>query len=520
MYSLTTSRERLVKPSMRLVLARGCFPARSLGKNGGVHAKQRKLTRRMLVFTIMVALFACIRASADVGVVLLDSVGHGLSGVTGSGHSAVYFSHICPASPIELRFCSPEEQGSVLSTYSQFGFGKDHNFEWNVVPLNVFLYGVEDPHKRPLFASAQVKNTLEAGYQEASLLPYCGAPPCATSEEGQWRAMVGAALTRTIYVFAVATTVEQDREFIARFNARPNEHRFNAITRNCADFTRDIVNTFFPNATHRNYLNDFGMTSPKSIARSFVKFARHNPDLGFYVLHTAQLPGTIKRSSTARAGTEQLFRSKKLLVPTLLVAQYVVPASVVTYLLTGRFNAQRELESAPTPRAAEIRLQIEAAMSQKDAALVEQLNAAKDRERTDILGSSDDWERYRQAFAEIANEAVLRGLVPANKSLDEVFKRLDELGTPILDGQGNLWIEIRYAGGMSIVGANAANVLAPDSDFPLAYQLLLARVDSALNGGPRNRPAMTAFAADWALLQQAQARIPQYWSALPTPSAR
>jgi hypothetical protein len=438
-----------------------------------------------------------------VGVVLSDSLDRGVARITGAGHSSVYFSRICPASPVELRLCSSEEEGSVISSYSNFG--QDENFEWNIVPLSVYLYGVEDFEDRPLFGSAKIKNLMEENYRTTSLIPYCVAPACTTNHKGQWRAMVGAALNRTVYIFAVATTVEQDREFIAQFNARPNENRFNGITRNCADFARDVINTYFPKAIRSNYLNDFGMTSPKGISRSFVRYARENPDFQFRVLHFPQLPGTIKRSSAARAGTEQLFRSKKLLVPMLAIQAPATAASALTYFLTGRFNPQRELERFPSARAAKLEQQRRLAKSLKDSALAERLTAAKEQERSRVLGSSEEWDRYRETFGGIVDEAVRAGVLPERRTLKDTFKNLDQRGTPVLDQDGALWMEIREDGQISRVGLNAKSLLAADSDPQLSYQLILARIDDVLKSPSRNRPAMPTFTEDWALLEQSQA---------------
>jgi hypothetical protein len=41
--------------------------------------------------------------------------------ITGTGHTPIYFSNICPDSPVRLRFCSPGELGSVMSTYINIG---------------------------------------------------------------------------------------------------------------------------------------------------------------------------------------------------------------------------------------------------------------------------------------------------------------------------------------------------------------------------------------------------------------
>lgn len=91
-----------------------------------------------------------------------------------------------------------------------------------------------------------------------------------------------------------------------------------------------------------------GVASPKAVPRSFTRSSLRNPEIHFRVLHFAQVPGTIKRSTESRAGTEQLIRSKKLPVPMILFAEYELPFAAGSYLLTGRFNPQRELEKHPT----------------------------------------------------------------------------------------------------------------------------------------------------------------------------
>jgi len=111
------------------------------------------------------------RASADVGVVLNESLDTSVARITGSGHTAVYFSRICPASPVKLRLCQPGEQGSVISNY--ISLGEDQPFEWNIVPVNVYLYGVENPRYRPIVGSERIKHVLEERYRENYLSGYC-----------------------------------------------------------------------------------------------------------------------------------------------------------------------------------------------------------------------------------------------------------------------------------------------------------------------------------------------------------
>jgi len=290
--------------------------------------------RRIAPFlgALLAVLLGSSRARADVGVVLNESLDTSVARITGSGHSAVYFSRICPDSPVKLRLCAPGESGSVMSNYTTLG--EDQPFEWNIVPLSVFVYGVQNPVDRPLFSSAKIKGLLEERYREAMLRNYCAGHSCQTSKTAEWREMVSASSERTVYILIVSTTVEQDRELIATFNASANVNHFNGFARNCADFTKHVINTYFPQAAHRDIVNDFGITSPKAIAHSFASYARRHPGDDYRVLHFAQLPGTIKRSTGVRSASEQLFRSKKLAAPVAYFAWPALPAAAASYYLT------------------------------------------------------------------------------------------------------------------------------------------------------------------------------------------
>ncbi len=468
-----------------------------------------------LVFSFLLLLLViCLpgsRAYGDVGVVLNESLDTSVARITGSGHTAVYFSRICPESPVKLRLCQPGEQGSVISNY--INLGEDQPFEWNIVPLNVYLYGMENPRYRPLVGSQKIKRVLEERYRENYLSEYCATESCKTSHKAEWREMVGASLERSIYMFVVDTTIQQDRALIEQFNAEANENHFNGMTRNCADFTRRIINTYFSNATGPDYINDFGITSPKAIARSFSRYAHRHPEAGFRVMHFAQVPGTIKRSSECRGGTEQLVRSKKLLVPMLIFADHALPFVAASYILTGRFSPQRELEEHPTIEATQAEHQIKLAKAENNDARAEELQSDKDQERAKMVGTSDEWKQYRASFAYILTEsAAEQGPIgsaneslKANGSLKTFFRRLDDAGTPVADPNGALWMEFSDGDESSRIGLSANNVFSSGTDADLAYQLVLARIGHVLNSPKHSRESMVEFRKDWKLMESVRA---------------
>jgi hypothetical protein len=428
----------------------------------------------------------------SVGVVLNESLHESMDRITGTGHTAVYFSNICADSPVKLRLCRPGELGSVMSTY--VNIGEDQPYGWNIVPLSIYLYGVEDPAKRPIFASYKVKRLLEERYRESYLSDYCVTTACRTSMKAEWREMVAATLIRSVYIFAVDTSVDQDRAIIAEFNDSVNKSNFNGITRNCADFTKHIINTYFPHAVSRDLLNDFGMTSPKAVARTFTHYALRHPESNFRVMHFAQVTGTIQRSSEVRAGTEQLYRSKKLLVPMVLFAYHELPFVATSYLLTGRFNPEHEFEKYPT-----------AGPSTEDFTPPPMLQAAASPEdRQQIVGSSVEWKEYKSKL-----EAIVQG----NKAeleqhdLSHFLKQLDRTGTASIDSDGSVWMEVVEDGEPLKVGVSANNALARGSNPHLSYRFLLARTAGVLKSPKHSRETMLEFRQDWDSLQRASSEM-------------
>jgi hypothetical protein len=330
------------------------------------------------------------RAKADAGVVLNESLDISVARITGSGHSAVYLSRICPdGSPVKMRLCRLGEQGSILSNYTTLG--EDSPYQWNIVPLSIYLYGVENPAARPLMSSKEIKAALEERYRQNYLAGLCNTKKCLTSNSAEWREMVGATLERSLYMFVVTTTVEQDEALVAQFNASPNVNHFHGATNNCADFTRRVMDFYFPHAVHRDALNDFFMTSPKATAHSLATFAKENPELDLRVVHFAQVPGTIKRSSECRSGTEEIYHSKKFLAPLAVFAWEAIPAVAASYMITGRFNPEHAYESHA---AAELGSPYAdaSAFAQAETVSVQQLAQEETDRRDSIVGTNSDWQ--------------------------------------------------------------------------------------------------------------------------------
>jgi hypothetical protein len=459
---------------------------------------------RWCALALLLACAAAPVAYGDTGVILNESLDTSVARITGSGHSAIYLSRVCPDSPVKLRLCRPGEQGSVISNYTTLG--EDQPYEWNIVPLSVFLYGVEDPSNRPMIGSQTIKHLLEERYREKFLAEYCESKSCRTSDKAEWREMVGATISRSLYIFIVKTSVEQDQALIAEFNSAPNVNHFNGVTRNCADFTRRVLDFYFPGAAKPDYMNDFGMTSPKAIARSFTHYSLKHPEMELSVLHFAQLPGTYKRSSEVRAGTEQLYHSKKLVVPMAVFAPYELGVAAGSYVLTGRFNPLKESEKHPTIEATQTSYQLKLARAAGDEPRVKQLESAERRERERVAGTSGEWKNYRGNFDAIVAEAIHEEAMANRRDLNRLFKSIDEKGVLRIDDNGALWVTMTDADDASEAGLSASNILASGSDSQLAYRVMLARTAHSLNAPKHSRENMPEFKQNWDVLQNARSK--------------
>jgi hypothetical protein len=447
----------------------------------------------------------CAPARADVGVVLNESLDTSIARITGSGHSAVYLSRICPETPVKLRLCRPGEEGSVVTNYTTMG--EDQPYEWNAVLLSIYLYGVEDPANRPLFGSEKFKRALEERYRQKYLAGYCDTKTCRTSHGAEWREMVAVTMERSLYIFIIKTTVEQDEQLIAELNSQPNVNHFNGVTRNCANFTERLINTYYPHATGRNYLNDFGIASPKAIARSFVRYAARHPEAEFRVLHFTQMPGTYKRSTNCREATEQLYRSKKLLVPMLVFANHELPFMAASYMLAGKFDPEKKWEEHPAAGLGDAEFSTgEEEFEQRYEGSLE-LEAAGPEERVEILGTPEEWAGYRKQLDAMIGAAVGNETISRSGYLDHLFKEFDKNGKFEAENDGAVWMEISTPDGKRRAGVSASNVFAPDSDELLGYEIFLARASRIVRSPKHSRESMLEFKSDWTALAIARARL-------------
>jgi hypothetical protein len=278
---------------------------------------------------------AMVPAHADATLLLEEPYGR-FGSLNPTGHAAVYLTQVCAASPTQLRRCEPGEAGVVISRYHKIA-----GYDWLAIPLLPYLYAVDNLEDVPQTADAQLVAALRDSYRRAHLLALAPDDSNGDAPKGEWTQLVGSAYDRKMYGFQIETTPEKDAELIEQFNRRENRSHFNLFYSNCADFAGGILNFYAPHAVHRNLFADAGITTPKQIAKSFARYARHHPVLEFSSFQIPQVPGSIQRSHPVDGVAEALLKSKKYLVPLAFLNPAVTGSIAVVYFTEGRFNPKR-----------------------------------------------------------------------------------------------------------------------------------------------------------------------------------
>ena len=250
-----------------------------------------------------------------------------------TGHAAVYLNQVCAESPTELRMCEPGEYGVVISRYH-----KIHKYDWVAIPLIPYLYAVEDATDIPATVDKAQVAVLREAYRREHLEALAPDNKKGMAPRGEWIQLVGSSYDRTIHGFQVTSTVEQDERFIAIFNDRNNVEHFNLLLHNCADFSRQVIDIYLPHVVRRSFIADLGLTTPKQVARSLVKYGKAHPEFEMSAFVIPQVPGTVKRSHAVRGVAESLIKSKKYLLPMVILGPALTGGVVIAYLADGRMT--------------------------------------------------------------------------------------------------------------------------------------------------------------------------------------
>jgi hypothetical protein len=423
------------------------------------------LTR--LLLGVILLLLACSAFAGSSATLLLEEPYGTLGFFTGTGHAAVYLSGVCAKTPLVLRPCAPGETGVVISRYHGVG-----GYDWIAIPLIPYLYAVERPEDIPLFADAKMTAFLRDRYRRKYLEAIAPDARNGKTPRGNWYELVGSSYDRTIYGFEIETTPERDLALIQKLNSSANVSHFRTVSRNCADFAKDIINFYHPKALNRSVFADVGITTPKQMAKMMTKYNAHHPGIQFSRIVIAQVPGRMRRSTTTHGVVESFFKSKKYMVPSAVVSPIFAGCVAGLYFTTaaGRFEPARNANVFVAGRDAE---------------------------------SPIDPEDLKSYQSQLKHFLAAASPKTSERHIEKAWGRLQGNARPALDSQGRPILEIQVGDKFVQVGVSASNIMNGNSPPELVRQLLEARLGSELRHPLPRSIAESEVERDWNLLQKA-----------------
>jgi len=222
----------------------------------------------------------------------------------------VYLSGVCAETPLVLRACAPGELGAVISRYDGV-----RGYDWVAIPLITLHCMRSSGRGYSALRRFEDGQFLRDQYRRAHLEVSLRIAATEKLRAGTGMSLWLPAMTGRPYAFQIETTPAQDQAFIRQYNSSPNRSHFRTVSHNCADFAKDVINFYYPKTLHRSIVADIGITTPKQMAKTLIKFSERHPQLQFSRFVIPQVPGSVARSTPVHGVVESFFKSKKYIVP-------------------------------------------------------------------------------------------------------------------------------------------------------------------------------------------------------------
>jgi hypothetical protein len=413
------------------------------------------------------AVLACVSLAGASATLFLEEPYGKLGFFTATGHAAVYLSGVCAETPVVLRPCQPGEAGIVISRYDGVG-----GYDWVAIPIMPYLYAVDRPEDVPLFVDAKTVAFLRDRYRRQYLESVAPDGKNGETPGGNWYELVGSSYDRTIYGFQIDTTPEQDAALIRKLNAESNRSHFRTVSSNCADFAKGIINFYYPKTLHRSVVADVGITTPKQMAKMLVKFNQRHPDIEYSHFMIAQVPGSTPRSFAVHGVVESFFKSKKYMVPSIVVSPIFAGCVFAVYegIGAGRFHPARS-----------------ALVLESDGTLEQPID-------------HEDLSAFQQ---QLKNLLASEYPVSSGQNVEKNWARLQAKAKIEFDAQGRPELELQQDDQLVRIGLSEENVLTDSAPSPLVRELLEARLQTELRPKAAHEISEDDVTRDWDLLLQA-----------------
>ena len=237
-----------------------------------------------------------------------------------------------------------------------------------------------------------------------------------------------------------------------------------------------MINFYYPRALHRSVVADVGITTPKQMAKTLIKFSAHHPQLEFSRFVIPQVPGSVARSTPVHGVVESFLKSKKYIVPSAVVSPIFAGCVAAVYVGTGagRFNPSQQALVFNAERALEPPL------------------------------GAEDRRSYQSELNHLMENQIVAD--PGSESAGarlEKWRRLLHDAAPEFDSQGRPVMLIPVGEEVVSVGVSDSNILGSDAPQPLMQKLLEARLRAELRKGSPPKASESDVTRDWNLLQKA-----------------
>jgi hypothetical protein len=294
---------------------------------------------RKLILSILVSGIGLSATQARASATLLLSEPFGRFGtMMPVGHAGVYLDHVCADTPTHLRLCRPGETGIVLSRYHRVA-----NIDWLAIPILPFLYGVDRPEDVPQFMTLSREAEIREQYRLRYLRDIVpDGPGGGPAPKGEWVETIGVTFDRRVWAYQVETTPEQDQHLIDTLNDRPNIRAYKLRTANCADFAANMIDLLYPGMAHRDKVSDFGLMTPKQVAKSMVEYSHAHSGVHLRVMEIPQVAGSLPRSRPAWGTAEAGLKTKRYLFSLIVLQPEVIAGCAIVYFDRGRWKVGQD----------------------------------------------------------------------------------------------------------------------------------------------------------------------------------
>jgi hypothetical protein len=118
-------------------------------------------------------------------------------------------------------------------------------------------------------------------------------------------------------------------------NADQNRSQYNMVFRNCANFSSEILDFYFPRVFRRHILPDGGIVTPRQVAYELVKYGQKHTQTQLTVMEIPMVPGYHRSSRVGKSAAES-FLATGYVVPIAVLCPYAAGVIVIDALVWGR----------------------------------------------------------------------------------------------------------------------------------------------------------------------------------------